>query len=116
MTTSNTITKTDLTNILNEVLPVASSEFVTEVYKNSSTISISSGTIGTYATAQQINIAKTGYTPLGILNAPTSHPGGYQLIPAISGSTLYLQCYRAQSSAYTVPVNDITVVVLYKKS
>ena len=92
------------------------SELVTKVYKNSSAISISSGTPGTYATNQQINIAKAGYSPLGILNAPTGHPASYLLIPAISGSTLYLQCYRAQQSAYTVPADDITVVVLYKKA
>ena len=79
-------------------------------------INITSGTPGSYATYQTIDVSKEGYTPVGIIGMKVSHGGSYHPAAFLNGSNVILNYYRAGTAAYTVPSNDITVTVLYKKA
>lgn len=87
---------------------------ITDKFYNTA-ITISAGTAGTYATYQTIDISKTGYKPIGILNTYVGHGGSYLPLCFFTGTTLYINFYRVGSSAYNVPAEDMSITILYEK-
>ena len=90
-------------------------QFVTHVFGSAAT-SLTAGTPGTLATYQTIDVEKEGYTPIGVVGLSVSHGSSYHPEASLNGSTLYLNFYRAMSSAYSVPAKDVFVTILYKKA
>lgn len=91
------------------------SMYVTETFYNTAE-TLSAGTPGTYASSQSQNISKAGYTPIGVINAASGHPGSYHGIAFLNGSTLYIVFYRAMTSSYAIPAQSMNVTVLYRKN
>lgn len=91
---------------------------VTDTFSNQSTISMSGGTVGTYANRAEINCSKAGHTLIGAFIRGVSNPGTYHasVTALVNGTTIYVSLYRAVSSAYTVAKNEITVVAVYEKN
>lgn len=81
-------------------------------------ISITSGTTGTYAKADSVSVAKSGYTPIQASLNNVGHPGAYQVIPVLrrQTNTLYFLYYRAGTAAVTQNAGDVEVNVTYVKS
>jgi hypothetical protein len=79
-------------------------------------VTISAGTAGTYATMNTQDITIAGYKPVMAAIAKIQHPGQYIPVVANMENKIYFIFYRAVSSAYTIPANDVTVTVLYEKT
>ena len=81
-------------------------------------ISITAGTIGTYAKADSVSVAKSGYTPIQASLNNVGHPGAYQVIPVLrrQTNTLYFLYYRTGTAAITQNAGDVEVNVTYAKS
>lgn len=81
-------------------------------------ISITAGTIGTFAKVDSVSVAKSGYTPIQVSLNNVGHPGLYSVVPVLrtQTSTLYFIYYRVTSSAGTQNAGDVEVNVTYIKS
>ena len=81
-------------------------------------ITLSAGTIGSYADGTTVNVELSGYTAIGISIMKLSHAGAYNPVVQINstgiGATIYF--YRTTSTVYTIPDGDMKVRVVYKKS
>ena len=77
---------------------------------------ISAGSVGTYATNVSVNIAKSGYVPIGIMTLQIVHPAAYVAVLALSGANAVVAFYRANTTSYNVPAGDVTATVMYKKA
>lgn len=84
-------------------------------YGNAS-VTISAGTAGTYATMNPQDITIAGYKPVMATITKIQHPGKYIPVVANMENKIYFIFYRAESSAYTIPANDVMVTVLYEKT
>ena len=89
--------------------------YVYQDYTNSST-SLTAGTIGAYVTMENIDVSKSGYTPISCSFKVITHPGSYDVNCFLDGSTLTIFYYRATSTAYTISAGDLKVRILYKKT
>lgn len=107
----------NLDQILDYVADDVKNRIVIDDIKNTSTVSITAGTIGTYSTNTTLNIAKSGYKPIVATLRSMSHPASYMPIVALSSSenTATVYFYRPTGSAYTIPANDFTIRVVYVK-
>ena len=74
------------------------------------------GTPGTYLTSLDINIKKTGYTPIGCSFVNFGHPGSYFVFIAYSSTLAKVHIFRAVSSSVTFPSGDIKIRVVYRKT
>lgn len=82
-----------------------------------SAVTVPAGTIGTFATSANVNIAKTGYKVVGCEISSTSHPANaLALLTGYSNSTATLCFYRTNTVQITVPARDITLAVTYQKA
>lgn len=77
---------------------------------------ISASGIGTFATNATASVAKSGYTPIGIMPLQVGHPAAYVVVLSLSGTTAYASFYRTSTNSYSVPNGDITATVIYKKA
>ena len=100
-----------------KLLTKLTERYVTDTFKNAA-VNITSGTAGTYATYQTIDVSKPGYKPIGVINAYFSHGSSYQILAElhVNDPTVYINYYRVTTSAYSVPAGDITIKVLYEKA
>lgn len=91
---------------------------VAEQLSNPSSVSISAGTVGTYANRAEIDCTKAGYTLIGAFIKGVSNPGSYHasVTGVINDVTVYVSLYRATGSAVTVAKGEIVIIALYKKS
>ena len=62
-------------------------------------ISISAGTIGTYATAVSCSITKVGYHSVACSILTQSHPRQYLAIPVLTNETVRADLYRVVNEA-----------------
>ena len=139
MSTSNTITKNDLQNIINAIFPATTedmtqaqistfisslnissvllSQFIITDTFDSGTVSWSAGTVGTRATQISTNISKTGYIPIACSVCYASSSTAFMPITFFSNdlSTLYMNFYRADASAHS-NLAGMSVMVVYIKS
>ena len=84
---------------------------------NSGPLSFTAGVSGTYATALTIDVSKTGYTPIGVVNTFSGHPGSYNVNAEITGTNAKLYIYRStQTSVDYTGNNEITFTVLYERA
>lgn len=82
-----------------------------------SAVTVPAGTIGTFATSANVNIAKTGYKVVGCEISTTSHPSNaLTLLVGYDDSKAILCFYRTNSVQITVPARDITLMVTYQKA
>ena len=80
-------------------------------------MSITAGSVGSYATHSDINVAKTGYTPVAVSFRNIGHGGSYHpIVFLINEQTARVQLYRVGTGAYSVPAYDMCVRVFYRKS
>ena len=79
-------------------------------------VSISAGTIGTYATDIRKDVSVDGYKPILIAFIQIGHGASYLPVARLVNNEVEIIFYRALSTAYTVPANDIKVNVLYEAS
>ena len=100
---------------LDQIMDYLADEFTTEEVGSGSAIALSAETIGTAVTTKSVDVSKTGYVPIAATFSQYSHPSGYNAIFSLSGNNLLFIFYRASSSAYTIPADDLKVLVLYKK-
>ena len=93
---------------LDQILDYLADEFTTETIGCGSGTTLSAGTIGTYATAKSVDITKTfvGY----------AHGASYHALLDINDNSLVFIFYRATSSAYTIPTDDVKAMVVYRKT
>lgn len=94
-------------------------DYKAELKYTSGTIAISGGGIGTYVTTVDIDISKSGWTPIFVALAGVGHPGSYNanLVQGAPNGTAKIAIFRTKASTeYTIPNQDIGVYVLYKRS
>lgn len=94
----------------------ALSQLVVTEIKDMPAISFASGTVGSYATAVTLNIAKTGYTPIQACFNQVGHLGQYNPTIALSGNSVAVALYRVSTGTISQPAGDIKVAVTYVKS
>ena len=83
---------------------------------SSPAFSISAGTIGTYATIFNIDVSKSGYVPISVIDNP-AHPAAYNEATVLNTSSarIYTTIYRVGTSALSYSTGEITYRVVYKK-
>lgn len=82
-----------------------------------SAVTVTAGTIGTFATSANVNIAKTGYKVVGCEISITSHPSNaLTLLTGYDNSKATLCFYRTNTVQVTVPARDIELRVTYQKA
>lgn len=100
---------------VNTLMESLSQLVVTEI-KDMPAISFASGTVGSYATAISLNIAKTGYTPIQACFSQVGHLGQYNPTLALSENNVTVALYRVSTGTISQPEGDIKVAVTYVKS
>lgn len=108
---SETITRADLTAILNEVLPTPQTSLLVET-KTTSSFNVSANTV--LSATQSVDVSKTGYTPLGIVGTGSNNNNLNILRANISGTTGYIRVHNPTSSALSGVT--VTLYVLYLKN
>ncbi len=81
-------------------------------------VSISSGTAGTYATNTSISTAKTGYKAVTVAVSILGHPANYRASAAFANANklaVTVSFYRTSTSAYDIPAGDCAITVWYNK-
>ena len=101
---------------LNQIMDYLADEFTTETIGCGSGITLSSGTIGTYATAKSVDITKSGYRPIAATFIGYGHGSSYHVVLDINGNSLIFMFYRSIASSYSVPTDDIKAMVIYRKT
>lgn len=102
--------KKTLTNILDGL----KKEIIVADFGNSA-VQLTSGTVGLWITNQTVNVAKTGYDIIGVSMILHAHPSAYYVSLYARSGSVYLNFYRSNPNAYSVPANDVTFRVIYKK-
>lgn len=92
----------------------AAGQIVAQEYK-CPRVSWSAGTAGTWAYQQTVNIAMDGYDIICACPRQCGHPSAYLFNFYVSGTNGYFNFFRSNTAAYTVPANDATGIVFYKK-
>jgi hypothetical protein len=90
----------------------------TMVYKDfdSQAISFNATVAGVFAGQENINIALSGYKPVGVSMIRNNHSAAHNLQFIISDSTLTVLYYSAYNSAFTFPAGDKAFRVLYTRA
>ena len=89
---------------------------ITDEYQSGS-VSWTAGTPGTRGHQTSVSIAKSGYTPVACSVSYAENSSNFLPMCFFSSdrSTLYINLYRANSSAYTSSDNAVRCLVLYTK-
>ena len=104
----------DLKKMLTKISKHMKEEFVYQDY-SCPAVSITAGTVGTYATGVNVDIAKSGYDVVSASTMTVGHSANYDFIYFIYNNKVYFTFYRVGPTAYNIPNGDIVIRVLYKK-
>lgn len=104
----------DLKKMLTKISKQMKEEFVYQDY-SCPAVSITAGSIGTYATGVNVGITKSGYEVVSASAMTVGHPANYDVTYFIYNDKVYFTFYRVNPTAYSVPNGDIVIRVLYRK-
>ena len=92
-------------------------EQITRTFGNTA-VSMTAGTVGTYAVQNDVNIAVNDYVPVSCTLRGMGHQSSYHPVIKFRPdlNMVYFVFYRATTSAYDIPANDVNVIVVYEKA
>ena len=92
-------------------------EQITRIFGNTA-ISMSAGTVGTYVGQSDVSVAVSGYVPVSCSLRGIGHQSSYHPLIKFRPdlNIVNFVFYRATTSAYDIPANDVNVIVVYEKA
>ena len=116
MSNSNTVTKNDLKNILENITLK-----YTELLENILLTETKTQTVGQSIAANasgyvDMNIEKVGYTPIGIVAFSGSGTGGLNWADWYFPNSTTARLYYSNNTATTYTLNSVSVRILYRKN